>query len=392
MVNDLCIAFQYRPHMMRRLNSSTQMKYTFSLIILFFFAASQGLYAQGYSLDDDGMNPLPTEFGTDDSDPYQSPSVSQPTSTQPYFQPQTASSPQPLARPTQTDSLRVPFSMRSQMDPDNPFSRLQLDSAPVDTNSRITGKPLTVCEMLEFVSSPQTRCQLLHAYWGLAGEIAKYKILLVKQVQITKWTRDHGSTNARSPVFQAAGKHVIAQCQSQELLVILKQTELAALLKQTGHSRPIVQANQPVDEQLPIPADLPFIGGYQTHVNQLVQFRPTSNLVLLDKTIALRKQLFESKFDESAAMEELIRSLENSEDSVAALIQANSQYFASYAECIDAIIAYNETIAEYVALTVGPEITGRRLLRTLIQLNPEQNSESHHSENPADSVPVVEYQ
>lgn len=290
------------------------------------------------------------------------------------------------AEPDETTQVRD--SMRSLIDPNHPFYQLRLDSEPIDPNSKITGKPLTICEMLESVSSPQTRCQLLHAYWALAGEIAKYKIAMFRQVQLSKWVREIGSTDAKLPIFQAAEKQAIAQCQSLELRVILKQNELASLLKQTGYYKPVVQANQAGAEPLPIPDDLPFVKVYTTHVNQLAQYRPASNLILLDKTITLRKQIFESKFQEFAASEELFNAIQDaslkSQASVESLILAHSQYLAAYGECTDAIIEYNDSIADYVAQTVGPEITGRRLLATLIHLNPEP------ADNPADSVPVVE--
>ncbi|MCL2305261.1 MAG: hypothetical protein FWC43_07955 [Planctomycetaceae bacterium] len=367
------------------------MKYAFSLLILLFFAAASHfsitLAADLLVLPDDNE---PGVFESPDS----------PYTPSPQLQPQSPSA-APLQRPTtsiglpQTDSAETPQvrpTMRSQTDADHPFSQLQFDV--IDPNSKITGKPLTICEMLESVSSPQTRCQLLHAYWALAGELAKYKIARTKQAQLTQWGGKYGAIGAKSAVFQAAEKQAIAQRQSSELHVILKQTELAALLKQTsGYYKPIVQANQTATEQLPIPCDLPFIGVYQTHVNRLVQYRPASNLVLLDKTIAIRRQIFETKCEEFNATAELFNAILNSEPSVEALIQTTNQYYATHGECIDAIIAYNEVIAEYVALTVGPEITGRRLLKTLIQLNPEPNQSSEVSEpteNPADSVPVVE--
>ena len=327
------------------------MKYSFPLIILFLFAA-----VQGFSAVYDDYSSLPdsddADFNVTIEPSYPSPSPFGPIQPTPLQNPATIGSSQVTTqvRPT----------MRSQMDPDHPFSQLQFDT--VEPGSRITGKPLTICEMLEPVSSPQTRCQLLHAYWSLAGELAKYKIALLKQEQLSKWAKD-GSNLSQAAVFQAAEKQAIAQRQSLELHIILKQTQLAALLRQTGYYRPIVQANQAVTEQLPIPCDLPFIGVYQTHVNQLVQYRPTSpssNLVLLDKTITLRRQIFEAKFEESNATAELFDVIRKTETSPTALIQAHHQYFVTYAESIDAIISYNETIAEYVALTVGPEITGRR--------------------------------
>ena len=363
------------------------MKYSLPLVVLLFLVAAQGFSAVN---DDDLLLP------TDRSEPgYGGVPFDRSSSPPSTF---TAAQPQPLQSTATIGSSQGPAqvrpSMRSQIDPDHPFAQLQFDT--IVPGSRITGRPLTVCEMLESVSSPQARCQLLHAYWSLAGELAKYKIVLRKQNQFAKWGQD-GTNSTKAAAFQAAERQAAAQRQSLELHVILKQTELAALLRQMSYYRPIVQANQPDAEQLPIPCDLPFIGVYQTHVNQLVQFRssfPPSNLVLLDKTIDLRRQIFEAKCEEFNATAELFDAVRGSETSIAALMQANNQYYATYAECIDAIVAYNETIAEYVALTVGPEITGRRLLMTLIQLNPEASSTSNSSfpgptEDPADVAPVL---
>ena len=359
-------------------------------IAVFLFGAGQGFSAapvddlldfnpDAGDLATPAIAPLGGVFPTETPAPAESP-YSPPAEQPPAPQNQ----PKPLAAKT----VGVPAAMRSQLDPNHPFYQLQFDAAPVDSNSTITGKPLTIYEMLQSVSSPQSRCELLHAYWKLTGEIAKYKIAMFKQTQLTKWSGEIGSTSPKFPTFQAAEKKAIAETKSQEILVILRQMELASLLKQTGYIRPVVQANQAGTEQLPIPCDLPFILVYQTHVNQLAQYRPGSNLLLLDKTISLRKQLFETKLQEFSAAEDFFEAVQDSmiksQASAEALILAHSQYLADYAEYTDAIIAYNESIADYVAETVVPEITGRRLLMTLIKLNPEE------PENAADQVPVVQ--
>ena len=359
-------------------------------IAVFLFGVSQGFSAAPVD-DPFDFNPDAVDLTTpatppleESVPPVETPASASPYPTQPAAQPVPLSSqPKPLAAKT----VAVSATLRSQMDPNHPFYQLQLDTAPVDPNSTITGKSLTICEMLESVSSPQTRCELLHAYWKLSGEIAKYKITLFKQTQLTKWSGEIGSTSPKFPTFQAAEKKAIAETKSQEILVTLRQMELASLLKQTGYIKSVVQANQAGTEQLPIPCDLPFILVYQTHVNQLVQYRPGSNLLLLDKTISLRKQLFEAKLQEFSAAEDFFGAVQDSmmksQSSAEALILAHGQYLTEYAEYTDAIIAYNESIADYVAETVGPEITGRRLLMTLIKLNPEE------PENAADQVPVV---
>lgn len=313
-------------------------------------------------------------------------------------QPSQMSLPEPEEEPTPQNSRAIQDSLRSLMDQNNPFASLQLSSNPVDPNSTVSGDPLTIYEMLENVFSPHQRTQLLHVYWDLVGEIAKYKLAIQKSSQLATWTNATDTTHKKYPVLLAAAQLAQTQQDSQELIVLKKQAVLASLMKRTGATRTIVLASQNAGTPgaNPIPVDLPFIGEYKSKVNQLVHYKPTgSDLFQMDKIIKIQRQLMGAKGQETINADALFTQVQKSQGSVESWIFTQDLYFSTYNVYLDAIIEYNRHIADYVKETVGPETTGRPLLTTIIQLNPlpaatPLNGTESGSYDPANNVPTVE--
>ncbi|MGL6196823.1 MAG: hypothetical protein ACRC2T_18580 [Thermoguttaceae bacterium] len=274
---------------------------------------------------------------------------------------------------TQKNEKTIPNTARTIADPNNPFYALQLESEPTDANSSITGVPLTLYEIVAQIRSPQARAQTLELYWELAGEIAKYKILLYKLNQVSYWVNLPDAAQ-RAPNFRMAEKLAQAECKSAELAVKAKQIKLAAMLKRYGVYRPVLQASggNAQAEKLPIPCDLPLVSSYETRYDKIVQVRQvTENASVLDKLIPLQKEILDAKIDEYNSANVFLEGILKSDASDAGVIGIHNQSIAAYCALVDAIVEYNKMIAEYVSQTVGPEIQGRRLLEMHVKLNPE---------------------
>ncbi len=275
-----------------------------------------------------------------------------------------------------------------------------MSSEPVDPHSIITGQPLPLAELLQNTTSPQLRGQLLHAYWELAGEIAKYKILYFKETQISSWVREllnkRETDSARVRLFQSAEKWANEERKTAELQVLIKQNELAALQdRQKGYGQ-VVFANEPQGRELPIPCDFPLVVPYNTQANQMVQYRQlTTKALSLDKRIPLQQRLIVSKTGAVAAGEEYFNTLLSAgattdAATTDALIFTLGQTAALRCELIDEIVEYNREIADYVTETISPEISGRRLLAMLIQLNPADPNSNDPNETSRRSQPLDE--
>lgn len=272
-------------------------------------------------------------------------------------------------------NLEIPESCKSLIDPDHLFHQLRLDGDPVDPNSKVIGRPLTIYEMLQSVHSPKVRSRLLRSYWDLSGAIAKYKIAVNRWNQIAFWNKESsGGTLQGNNPFSAAQKMAESQMKTAELRVIQKQDELSSLLRQYGVYRPVVPANQKEEQLPPIPTDFPLIGAYNTQVNQLVRYRQVpSRATRLDKSIALQKQIIDSKLNELDAAMQYSALVDRNNGGDHGIISSYLQQMSTFEDCVDEVVLYNQMIAEYVGETVGSEVVGRRLMKTFLRLNPEQN-------------------
>lgn len=299
------------------------------------------------------------------------------------------SAPQDLAPITQGGTT-VPESCRSVIDPEHPFYILRIGEAPSDANARIYGQSLTVYEMLRPIQSPQARRKLLHAYWELSGAIAQYKLANFKKTQYTDWIADlSGNADAAFvKVFQSAETLAEAKTRTLELRAIQKQHALALLLQQHGVYQPVIHAaNRPSNEMpLPIPADLPLVGGYNTQANQMVRYRNApSRIMQLDREIALQKEILDAKFREFDAASQYCDAVRESGPRAEGIIDSYNQQIATQAEALDEIVKYNQLIADYVAETIGPEVTGQRLIRILLR-TPQPNSQPNSQPNTQPNV------
>ncbi len=238
----------------------------------------------------------------------------------------------------------------------------------------------------------------MHAYWELAGEIAKYKILYFKETQISSWVRivlnNRETNSARTRLFQSAEKWANEERKTAELQVLIKQNELAALQdRQKGYGQ-VVFANEPQNRPLPIPCDFPLVVPYNTQANQMVQYRQlTTKALSLDKRLPLQQRLIVSKTGAVAAGEEYLNELCSSEAptdmaTTDALIFTLGQTVVLRCELVDEIVEYNREIADYVTETISPEISGRRLLAMLIQLNPADPNSDDSNETSQRSQPL----
>ena len=351
-----------------------------------------------------------TQFGSlDDYDPDDSSTI--PEVAIPDSRPQTPRQPQSQApRQPQTQTPKpvpaapegltnppkqnIPDYMRSVSDPNHPFYQLRLSSQPVDPNCEIAGQSLTICEMLSSVRSPQARNLLLHEYWELSRNIAKYKIYNLHVDNVNGWLEKYPDEST----LQSTAKLITAKRRSAELNVIKQQYKLAVLLRNHGIYRPVTFASEGNSERLPIPVDYPVTGTYDSSINEMVKHRQLSSRALfLGKTLPIQQQLIESKTEEFAAENEIFTGLANSQQkTIEDLLQARNQLTVAYIAAADEIIDYNNDIADYVCETVGPELSGRDLLSKLILLNsiPSQTTADSGSpyapDNPANSIPTLD--
>ncbi|MDR3181990.1 MAG: hypothetical protein LBT89_03570 [Planctomycetaceae bacterium] len=176
---------------------------------------------------------------------------------------------------------------------------------PSESLSRITGKALSVEDLLKGARAAAARQQLLQAYWELSGRLAAYHI-----------QRDHNLPATR-----------IA-----ELEFIKAQWNLAEQLKRH-------KSIDCTEKDLPIPTDYPLYQRYETYADKIARTERTEHLSHL---IPIQEQLIEAKMQ--------------------------TQRIDDLLDLTTTIVEYNKMIAEYASATVASSISNEALVGAVIKL------------------------
>jgi hypothetical protein len=212
----------------------------------------------------------------------------------------------------------------------HPFQ--QYWGVPNDPQTKITGKPMTVAELLTGTRSALVRCQLLRAYWELSGLLAIYHFRCETErlaAESTGLPQDSMTTLLHE------------QRRTAEMEFIKHQWVLAELLKQCK-GRPLRES------ELPIPADYPLYPRYQTFANKIARSERTQ---YLGRMIPIQEQLIESK---------------NGTWKAASGMDLNQRTMA-FLDLTTAIIEYNKMIAEYALETIPSNVSQQQLVRAVVR-------------------------
>jgi hypothetical protein len=204
---------------------------------------------------------------------------------------------------------------------------------PNDPQSKITGKPMTVAELLAGTRSSAARNQLLPAYWELSGLLAVYHFRCETERQATR-AQEGMMTLLRE------------QRRTAEVEFVKQQWVLAELIKQ-------YKGQAPHSTEMPIPADFPLYPRYQTHADKIARSERTQYLA---RMISIQEQLIESKNGTWKA----------------ASAMANLRTTA-FLDLNKAIVEYNKMIAEYALETIPPNVSHQQLVGAVVRL-PKHNS------------------
>ena len=251
--------------------------------------------------------------------------------------PITASQFAPVQSPAyQSTQLRSPVAVSA----DHPFVRYW--GTPNDPQTKITGKPMTVAELLAGTRSPAVRRQLLQAYWELGGLLAIYHFRCENERLVAGVQQDNMTTLLRE------------QRRTAEVEFIKQQWVLAGLLNQ--HKGRSLR-----ELELPIPSDFPLYPRYQTFADQLAR---TERTQYLGRMIPIQEQLIESKNGTWRAASEMVQSASQP------LFVISTQRTMAFLDLTSAIIEYNKMIAEYALETIPPNVSQRQLVAAVVRVGP----------------------
>jgi len=227
---------------------------------------------------------------------------------------------------------------------------------PNDSQTTITGKPMSVVKLLAETRSPTVRCQLLQTYWELSGLLAVYHFRCETERQAS------GLQEGMMTLLRE-------QRRTAEVEFIKQQWVLAELLKQ-------YQGRMFRDSELPIPSDFPLYSHYQTHADRIAR---TERSRYLGRMIPIQEQLIESKNGTWNAASAMVHG--GTQSTTQPFFMAANQRTMAFLELTKSIVEYNKMIAEYAAETIPPNASQQQFVAAVVRLQgrsatPEQSQPS----------------
>jgi|GEM_PF-3730829 len=253
--------------------------------------------------------------------------------------------------------------LRSIASADHPLKDVMTVERPDD--SVVQGTPLYLHELLAGRTSPETRRILLREYWKLTEKYLVYKNRLLQLYLLYKISASYEQDMEIKPQIELAITQVEKLQKATELEFIQGQYLFAELAKRYNRDNCSTRRDS---SGLFIPADFPLATAYNTESEKLAQ---SSKSRLLDKTIPLQYQVILNRHDACRAADLYLQSLIQNRRSP---IQALSECIQERIELLRAVVGYNDQIADYVAETVGPEVSGRLFLSAVLKLPPSGNN------------------
>ena len=221
----------------------------------------------------------------------------------------------------------------------------------------LRGQEVTLLRMLAGTRSRAQQASLIDAYWNLSATVAHYHIALGEQVQLEQVT---SVSDDDRTLYDAA---------LAEVRVVVYEARLAAVEAQHR----LAAARPPgTSDLLPLPADAPHVGDYQTRYETIFAGRPAPQARRLNDTLPISYQAIRARsraIETGGKLLSLRQAAYKAQHAdLAQVLTLEKQLHEQRHRFVEAIRQYNLRIAEYIGI-VAPEGTdGTQLVGMLIQV------------------------
>lgn len=254
---------------------------------------------------------------------------------------------QPLA-PVQTPSVRAGES--------ESLIRKLADPAQI----ALAGAPTRLADLISRLVDRRQQIEATQTYWKLSCAAAEYRVWAESVASLQQLQPAEGAERFPGEEILAARLAAAeARLREAEAEVLAEQYLLAELVRWTNPNA------------LPLPADLPHVGPYLTHFQEIYSGRvPPPRAYLIDRSLPLRLRSLEMR---AAAVTAASHAVEGDFDAYgrqqldqAAVLDSIAELARQQREFLRAVRDYNRDIAEY-ALSVAPlNLPVAKLIGTLL--------------------------
>jgi hypothetical protein len=219
----------------------------------------------------------------------------------------------------------------------------------------LAGKPITLLTAISRSTDRQQQLRIARAYWRLATAQADYHWALDQREKL----KHHTQTHTSAPETLSARASARADVRDTELMAAQAQQELADLM------------GGPAEDGLPLAADRPHVGGYNTYYEEIFSNRaPPARIRLIHRMLPIRRKAIDAHAEAILAADDALEAsgeeFQKNGQGLATILAALDQLKRERRIFMAAIRDYNQEIAEYLFAVAPPGTNDKTLVSKLI--------------------------
>jgi hypothetical protein len=243
------------------------------------------------------------------------------------------------AQPNQPPALKPSAMMRAMLTPPH--------------DSRLAGQPMTLADVVAGAASRAEQTHRVEAYWDLCSSVADYYLGLREQEEMR---RLRSLVPSLGPAGQQAEKELAVRVGTSQLGALACQYRLASWV---GPSR-----------GLPLPADIPHCGSYNSHYAEIFVGRPSIEAQELNALLPLRYVELKDAATAVTRAEEwlnMVAAPRSDNSDPTGTLRALELLALRRRALVQIARDYNRRIARYSELATPGQIDADRLIGMLIK-------------------------
>lgn len=228
----------------------------------------------------------------------------------------------------------------------------------------LEGQPVDLTTLLGGQTAGVGQRDRIQAYWRLSHAVAAYHWAADEQRFLAAVAADRGDEAMWLSVARASAK---AECAELRLAAVRAQQALAE------------RTPPPRRSELPLPADMPFVGVYRTHFQELYERGAAADeLRPIDQSLPLVREVIEAQAEAvtaaAAALPAVLQAHQQGQAAITQVLDAHQRLRHHRRAFLAAVEQYNGQIASYALSLALPAVTGERLAGMLIETEPTGRS------------------
>lgn len=217
------------------------------------------------------------------------------------------------------------------------------------TGSRLPGTPISLADAVSSASSREEQSARVEAYWDLCSSVADYYLGVREQSELAKARASRTGTG-----WQQAESELAVRVGTSQSAALASQYRLASLMGMAG--------------TLPLPADIPHCGDYNTHYDRIFAGRSSAEARELANLLPKRYAELKDAEQTVTRAEQWLNSTAASDNSDGIeTVQALKLLALQRRAFVQIARDYNRRIARYTELSTPGEVAPQRLIGMLIR-------------------------